>query len=216
MDSITNKNPYLIIITGDFNARSGNSWSKDKTTIEGARIVSLTCNYALNQLINEPIHILPRSSSCIDLMFTSQPNMVMESGVHSSLHPNCHHQIIFAIFNLKIYYPPPYERVVWHYDQADTDLIKRAINHFDWANAFLKLNINEQVSLFNTTIINIMNNFVPNETITCDDRDLPWVTTSIKRIIQQKNEAYRLYLYNNKNYNDFLIFKNLQRNLCPY
>ena len=58
-----------------------------------------------------------------------------------------------------------------------------------------------------------MNNFVPNETITCDDRDPPWVTTSIKRIIQQKNEAYRLYLYNNKNYNDFLIFENLQRNL---
>ena len=64
-------------------------------------------------------------------------------------------------------------RVVWHYDQADTDLIKRAVNQFDWANAFSKLNINEQVSLFNNTIINIMNNFVPHETITCDDRDPP-------------------------------------------
>ena len=32
--------------------------------------------------------------------------------VHSSLHENCHHQITFAKFNLKIYYPPPYEREV--------------------------------------------------------------------------------------------------------
>ena len=26
-------------------------------------------------------------------IFTSQQNLVMESGVHSFLHPNCHHQI---------------------------------------------------------------------------------------------------------------------------
>ena len=36
----------------------------------------------------------------------------MESGVHTSLHKNCHHQIIYAKFNLKIYYPPPYEREI--------------------------------------------------------------------------------------------------------
>ena len=31
----------------------------------------------------------------------SQPNMVIESGIHSSLHSSCHHQIVFAKFNLK-------------------------------------------------------------------------------------------------------------------
>ena len=36
----------------------------------------------------------------------------MESGEHSSLLENCHHQIIYAKFNLKIYYPPPYEREI--------------------------------------------------------------------------------------------------------
>ena len=34
----------------------------------------------------------------------------MESGVNSSLHKSCHHQIIYAKFNLKIYYPPHCER----------------------------------------------------------------------------------------------------------
>ena len=32
----------------------------------------------------------------------------MESGVHSSQHLNCHHQIIYTRFNLKIYYPPTF------------------------------------------------------------------------------------------------------------
>ena len=32
------------------------------------------------------------------------------SGVHSSFHLNCHHQLVFAKLNLSILYPPPYER----------------------------------------------------------------------------------------------------------
>ena len=64
--------------------------------------------FSLKQLIQEPTHILNDSLSCIDLIFTSQPDLVMESGVHSSLHQNCHHQLIYAKVNLKVSYPPPY------------------------------------------------------------------------------------------------------------
>ena len=37
----------------------------------------------------------------------------------------------FAKFNFKIYYLPPYLREVWHYKEANADLIKRAINNFN-------------------------------------------------------------------------------------
>ena len=33
-----------------------------------------------------------------------QPNLVMESGVHSPLDENCHHQLAYAKFNLKVWY----------------------------------------------------------------------------------------------------------------
>ena len=87
-------------------------------------------------MINEPAHILGHFSSCIDLILTSQPDLVMESGVHSSLHPNCHHQITYAKFNLKIYYPPPYEREIWHYEKANVDHIRRSIDEFSWERCF--------------------------------------------------------------------------------
>ena len=54
-------------------------------------------------------HIIGDSSSCSDMIFTLQPNLVIESGVHSSVNPNSHHQITYSKFSLKIYYPPPYE-----------------------------------------------------------------------------------------------------------
>ena len=58
--------------------------------------------------------------------------MVLNSGVYSSLHANCHHQTIFAKFDLKVYYPPPYEREVWHYQEADVILIRPEIHGFNW------------------------------------------------------------------------------------
>ena len=100
-------------------------------SFEGSTIESITSQFGLHQLINEPTHLLQNSSSCTDLIFRSQPKIVVESDVHPSLHPNCHHQIIFAKFNLKIYYPPPYLREVWHYKETNADLLKPTINNFN-------------------------------------------------------------------------------------
>ena len=47
------------------------------------------------------------------------------------------------------------------------------------------------VHLFNRTIKNILYNFIPHEIMTCDDRDPPWINSSIKLLVQDKNEAYK-------------------------
>ena len=79
-----------------------------KTTYEGTKIDGITSQCGLEQLIHEPAHIIGQRSSCIDLIFASQPNFVVESDVQSSLHQNFHHQIVFARFNLKVVFPTPY------------------------------------------------------------------------------------------------------------
>ena len=83
-----------------------------------------------------PTHLVADFSSCIDLIFTSQPNLVTESGVHLSLHPNCHHQVTYAKFSLKTHYPLPYEREIWHYGKANVDHIRKAINELPWERKF--------------------------------------------------------------------------------
>ena len=90
LDKIVNKNP-LIVALGDFNAKTTNWYKNDINSYEGLKIDTITSQLGLQQLINEPTNLIANSSSCIDLIFTSQPDLVMESGFHSSLHPNCHH-----------------------------------------------------------------------------------------------------------------------------
>ena len=82
--------------------------------IKTKQVSKVTSQLGLHEIANEPTHILPNSSSCIDLIFTSQPNMVIEPGIHSSLHSSCDHQIVFAKFSLKIFYSP-YSREVTHH-----------------------------------------------------------------------------------------------------
>ena len=89
-------------MTGDFNAKSSNWLSNDTTTAEGVQLEYLTSLYGMKKLITEATHILVNFSSCIDLIFSNQPNLIMDFGLHRTLHSNCHHQIIYSKLNLKI------------------------------------------------------------------------------------------------------------------
>ena len=125
--------------------------------------------------------------------------MIIESGVHPSLHSNCYHQIIFAKFNLEIVYLPPYVREVWHYKDANTELIRRAINEFNWQRVFLNTNVNEKVDIFNSTILNIFSNFILHISVVCDGKDPPWFNKKIRALIQEKNVAFKNYRNNSSN-----------------
>ena len=194
LDVISNKNPFLFFVIGDFNAKS-TSWCKnDSTTNEGREIESMTSQFGLHQIIKEPTHIINNSFSCIDLIFCNQPNLIIDSGVHSSLHPCCHHQIVYAKVNLKIYYPPSYERTIWHYNRANADYISRSIDAFNWENAFLNCNCDEQVELFTKTLTNVFNNFIPHTVKYCNDKDPPWINNRIKMLISLKDDIFQKVL----------------------
>ena len=126
LETLTQKNPFLIVNIRDFNAKFNKWCSTDKAKHDGAKLDNLTSQYGLIQLLKEPTHISDNYRSCIDLILTSQPDLVVDFGMHPSLHENCHHQIIYSKMDLKIFYPLPYERTVWHYQQADTQLIERS------------------------------------------------------------------------------------------
>ena len=105
LSDISKREPSLSVITGDFNAGSSSWWPEDINSTVGSKLFSLTSWNGFPRLINELTHIQTSSSSCIDLIFTDQLKISVNSGVHVSLHPNCHHQIVHSSFNLNIYYP---------------------------------------------------------------------------------------------------------------
>ena len=213
LDRVMKNTPYMMVLLGDFNAKCTNWYKHDKTNFEGIAIENISSQCGLYQVINEPTHILENSSSCIDLIFTSQPNLITESGVHPSLHPNCHHQVIYTKFNLKVYYPPPHEREVWHYKEVDTDLIRRSTEKFNWDRAFKNSNVNDMVDICTKTIYNILSNFIPHQKITIDDKDPPWFNTKIKSLLQEKNKIYKNFRKDRNNTQLLRKLEHLQNRL---
>ena len=94
----------MVLIT-DFKTKKTNKkkrYKNDKSSFERNIIKNVTWHFGL-QIIKEPTHIL-NNSSCIDLIFTSQADLLMESGMDPSMHSNCHHQIIYLKFDLHIFF----------------------------------------------------------------------------------------------------------------
>ena len=206
LDLVSKKNPFLIAVLGDFNAKLSQWHNKNSSTSEGISIENIASQFGLHQIINEPTHVLENSSSCIDLIFTLQPNLSVESGTQPSLHPNCHHQIIYSKFDLEVLYPPPYTWEVWHYKDSNVDLIRRSINEFDWDRAFANKHVDEKVWIFNKTALNILSNFIPHEVTVCDDKDPPWFNGKIESLINEKLRTHNAY---RKNIGNSQLRKNL-------
>ena len=127
------------------------------------------------------------SVSCIDLISTNQPNLVIDSAVHPPLQTNCHHLSTFS----------------QGHNKADTKKMKKSIEQVHWENILYHKNPHQQVAVFNKTIINIFPNFVPNRLTTCDNRDPHRMNEFVKNKIKWKYKIYKNYVKNGRTVNDY-------------
>ena len=194
IQNLKNKRPHYMILTGDFNCKSDSWWVEDEVTTEGTKLSKLCESYCLNQLIEEPTHILGNSLSCIELIITDQPNLFVDSGEYSSLYAKSHHQIVFGVVNSSVPRPPPYKRTIWEYDKANMAMIKHDLPSINWYGMFDELDFNQAVDSFTTFLLSVIARHVPNREITCCARDAPWITDDVKKAIKRKHCVYRRYV----------------------
>ena len=189
------ENPFATFFTGDFNAHSQFWWTDGDTTPEGTEIENLLTSLGLSQVISEPTNFEPnKNPSCIDLVITDQPNLILDSGTRTSLDPHCHHQIIFCKVNFRIPLPPPIDRKIWHFNRANSAAIKKSMTKFPWRQHLnVNTDTNWQVKTFTDIFLNIMTNFMPNDTKRIVPRDPPWITKPIKTLLNKKNRLFKNY-----------------------
>ena len=154
-------------------------------------------NLNLIQVIDQPTHFRPGCNpSCIDLITTSEPNHILESGVLPTLVDTCHHQITFAKIDFNVIHAPPYKRMIWNYDLADVTNIKKCLNDIDWNRHFNGITVNQKVKFLTDSILNIFLNYCPHKYITVRGKDASWMTTDIKTILKEKTKLYKKYVKN--------------------
>ena len=134
-------------------------------------------------------------SRALILIFTDQPNLVIESGVHPSLHEQCHHQIVYGKLSVSYVKLPPYKRRIWCYDKANCVAIKRSIEMFRWHEHLNNMTCpDDQAELLNEVLLNIYFNFIPNKVKTIKPHQAPWITDNVNNFPRKKNRAYRNFV----------------------
>ena len=76
---------------------------------------------------------------------------------------------------------------MWNFKKANITSIRKAIHTVKQEFLFFNKSVNEKVSIFNNTLMNIFSKFILNKFVAIDDIDPPWMTDRIKnKIIKKK------------------------------
>ena len=192
IDRINKEKPSMVVLTGDFNARSPLFWDQEADeTLPGRKLSELMLLNRMDQIIDEPTHF-PRDNieTCIDLVLTDQPNFVVHSGVIQSPDPRCKHQIINGKINFTIPCPPPYKRKLWSFNRANIDGIRANMRAINWDEYLSDKSVDDMVLHFTKTFLDIMSCNIPNRVVTIDDRDAPWITPEVKQAIKKNHRVF--------------------------
>ena len=176
---------------GDFNAHL-KKWYGEIDDIWRIKFENLFCKHGLAQLVNQPTYVTRIAKTCIDLVSTDQENISQALEIHPSIHSTCHHQIVFAKFNINCPPPPPHTRNIWHYDRAKPDLMKKAALEYDWERN-LGDDPDYMVDHFDHVILNIAKNFIPNEIKTFNAKEPPWISKTSKQMYQRYKRSYKKF-----------------------
>ena len=194
--NLTNERPSCIILSGDFNSRSPLIWAGETTEeIPGRMIANFANTNNLEQLINEPTH-LPRGdiATCIDLIFTNQPFLFVDSGVLPSPDEKCKHQIIHGKVNFEVPTPPKYVRKMLDFIGENDDSIRNEMRSVDWNLVLQGKDVNQMVDDFNSIFKNIIEVNVPSRSVTVDDRDAPWINNVVKTGLMRNKRVYKSWV----------------------
>ena len=131
MNKINSFKPAISIITRDFNGICSKWYSFDTSDNIGKELDTITSTAGYSQIIDKPSNFTNNSSSCIDLIFTSNPSIIVNSGIEKSLCTRCHHDIIYGKINFRVPLPPSHFRTIWEYKNADAISIQHAIENFN-------------------------------------------------------------------------------------
>ena len=157
LDYMRDEKPHCIIFTGDFNCRSQQWCSGDIENDEGVALDEFIESNSLTQLIDQPTQIMNDSRSCIDLIITDQPNILVDYGVHPSLYKTCRHEIMYGKINLSVPPPPSYKRKIWEYNNDKIAKIRHTLQNTDLYEKFQNLHVDSMTDVFYNTLMTVLN-----------------------------------------------------------
>ena len=190
-----------ILITGDFNL----DIQKDSSY---RKVNDLCQQFSLQQLITDPTHYTETSSSIIDLIFTSNSNNILVSGIGEPfLEQNVrYHSPVYAVLKFHTKPTAVYQRHIWLYNRGDFDSMAREIQDSNW-DEVKDDDVDIYANKLTDQISKLASKYIPNKIIKVRQSDPPWLTNNIKKMMRKRKCLYD----KDKRSNNIVDFENFKQ-----
>lgn len=181
-DSITSIPVYdNLILLGDFNINYLNK-NENKTL----KFMSFLSCFNLSQLVADPTHFTDTSRTLIDVVCTDlRPRHISLQHV-GSLFGHC---LVMCEFHIKREKPVPHRLFYRPIKNMCLDAFNNDLQTVKWDVLATFDNINDMVNCFNHHIVSLFDLHAPTKSIIIKNRSLPWITDTIKLMMQLRDEA---------------------------
>lgn len=185
-DRAFNSNPSNLIITGDFNINMLDNATSNK-------LQNIIQSYGFSQLISEPTHFTETSSSLLDLFIVNNPNSIKTSFVNDPFIPDMirYHVPIVTILNCSKPKVSSFKRTIWQYDKGDFNEFRNILRNTNWNFIDETCPIDSIEDNLTRTILNAASKSIPTKVITVRPGQIPWLYSSIKRLIRQRKRLHK-------------------------
>ena len=179
IESVKNKGFKNLFLMGDLNCN---------LLIKDSKLDQLLQKYHFTQLIKQPTHTKPNSSTLIDIIATTCPDYVYRSGVTC---PNLsNHNPVYACLKLRKPKTNCFKRKIWVMKDINWDQINENLRNTDWSIAFTKSTINEIATEWTNIYTTVLENSIKRKTITVRPNDAEWITPEIRKAIRQRKRIH--------------------------
>ncbi len=187
---------------GDFNYPNIN-FESPSARGEDFDFLKMTQDSFLIQHVDFPT----RDNNILDLVFSTEKNMVESVDVIGKLGSSDHDSLEFKIISYiergkKINKTPDMRKANW--DEINSELVK-----VNWKNIFDKLTVEESWDKLKGIIENLSKQYIPMKKIKARNKPL-WWNSNLMRVIRKKAKLWKTYK-ESKDYADYLKYKRIER-----
>lgn len=176
---------------------------------------SLLDTFNLKQMVNTPTRITLTSASLIDLIISSNPDVIKGVNVIPLNHLSDHDLIMCELFVARIAKKAIYKTIrdFKHFSHENflIDLMSSPLEEI-----FLNNDINGKVTQLNTILINLFNAHAPTITIRITKNYSPWLTDNIRLLMKLRDKAHIRWRKskNKAHFNYYKMLKNYTTQAC--
>jgi len=204
--------PLVVYPCGDFNAPTVD-WSLSLPSASSA-VVNVLCDIVNDHCLTQLILNLTGGENIVDLLLTSEPELISHVSVGANL-SGCHHDAIY--FHLLTSLPPqlPRERTLYNHRAIDSAYLQEVFSYIPWDIIDFDTSIEEYWSQWKDLFLSAVAQTVPS--VKWSKKKLKhWFSPSTIKLIHKKKRLYTTYKEapSPHKWDRYRALSNLVRKLC--